>query len=222
MNWRSVTRVLLIINALIASVAAFNFVASRAEFPVWFTPVILAALGIFIAIALLYVYELGRFTDASVPQWINHAGIAWVLLVSSVVCTAALHKFYPFRLGIIEYWPRAAPILRYNFILTVASLLLVIVFALLYHRRQRRPAVLGLIALAIWMLIPDDACGNPFNKPWVKWLGASPLMFMPNSVVLLIGCCCLHGVRPRASLVVMTLINGFVLLLGIAHLIGVW
>jgi hypothetical protein len=47
-------------------------------------------------------------------------------------------------------------------------------------------------------------------------------MFMPNSVVLLVGCCCLHGVRPKTSLVVMALINGFVLLLGIAHIITVW
>jgi hypothetical protein len=37
------------------------------------------------------------------------------------------------------------------------------------------------------MLIPNDDCPNAFNHPWLGWLGASPLMFLGNAVVLLIG-----------------------------------
>ncbi len=222
MIWRSVTRVFLVINALIALVTAFNLAYDPGYIPAWLAYVILGGLGLFVAVTLLYVYELGYFAGAAMPRWNGHATIAWVLIVSSVVCTAALHQFWPFRPGIAEYWQRAEPILRYNFALTAGSLVLVVVLALLYYWRQRQAAVLGLVGLALWMLVPNDACGNPFNTPWVNWLGASPLMFMPNSVVLLVGCCCLHGVRPRTSLGVMMLINGFVLLLGIAHIIGVW
>jgi hypothetical protein len=222
MIWRNVTRVFLVINALLALVTAFNLAYDPGYIPAWLAYVILGGLGLFVAVTLLYVYELGYFAGAAMPRWNGHATIAWVLIVSSVVCTAALHQFWPFRPGIAEYWQRAEPILRYNFALTAGSLVLVVVLALLYYWRQRQAAVLGLVGLAAWMLVPNDACGNPFNRPWVNWLGASPLMFMPNSVVLLVGCCCLHGVRPRTSLGVMMLINGFVLLLGIAHIIGVW
>ena len=221
MSWRRVTRVLLAVNALIALVTAFNYVPFCFHFPAWFTPVFLMALGVLIAITLRYVYELDGSKDALRPQSNGSTTMAWVLLVASVVCTSALHKFYPFRPRIVEYWPRTSPILRYNFVLTVGSLFAVIVLALLYRARCRRTAVVGLIVLAAWMIVPNDACENPFNRPWVEWIGASPLMFMPNSVVLLVGVCCLHGLRPRVSAVVMTLINGGVLLLGIGHLTGV-
>jgi hypothetical protein len=68
------------------------------------------------------------------------------------------------------------------------------------------------------MLVPNDNCGNPFNLPWMKWIGASPLMFMPNSVVLLIGYCGLHGIRPLISILLMAAINICVFLLGLGHL----
>ena len=218
MSWRRVTRVLLAVNALIAGVTAFNYVPYCFQFPAWFTPVFLMALAVLITIALRYVYELDRSRNALKPQSNRYTMMAWGLLVSSVVCTSALHQFYPFRPRIVESWPRISPILRYNFVLTVASLLAVIVLASLYRARCRRTAVVGLIVLAAWMIVPNDACENPFNRPWVEWIGASPLMFMPNSVVLLVGVCCLHGLRPTASIVAMTLINGGVLLLGIGHL----
>ena len=68
------------------------------------------------------------------------------------------------------------------------------------------------------MLVPNDNCANPFNLPWIKWAGASPLMFMPNSVVLLIGYCGLHGIRPRVIILLMAVINIGVFLLGLGHL----
>ena len=68
------------------------------------------------------------------------------------------------------------------------------------------------------MLIPNDDCGNAFNMPWIAWFGASPLMFLGNSVVLLVGYCGLRAIRPRTSALVMGLINAGVFLLGLGHL----
>jgi hypothetical protein len=78
--------------------------------------------------------------------------------------------------------------------------------------------VSGLVILAAIMLVPNDNCGNYFNQPWIKWIGASPLMFMPNSVVILIGYCGLHGIWPRTSILLMALINIGVFALGLGHL----
>ena len=52
----------------------------------------------------------------------------------------------------------------------------------------------------------------------MQWIGASPLMFMPNSVVLLIGYLGLHGIWPRVGILLMAGINVCVLLLGLGHL----
>ena len=90
--------------------------------------------------------------------------------------------------------------------------------AVLYRLRLRRAALVGLLILAAVMLIPNDDCGNDFNRPWNNLIGASPLMFAPNAGVLLIGYCALQGILPPTSLIVMTGANLFVLFLGLGHL----
>jgi hypothetical protein len=149
------------------------------------------------------------------------AVLIWLLLVLSVICTSALHKFFPFRSAVITYWPEIPPrlnILKYNFILTAGSLLVVLVLSVLYSLGRRSQAETGLVILAAIMLVPNDNCGNYFNQPWIKWMGASPLMFMPNSVVILIGYCGLHGIWPRVSILLMAMINIGVFALGLGHL----
>ena len=149
------------------------------------------------------------------------AYLIWVLLVLSVICTSALHQFAPFRLDAIMMWPEIPPhlnILKYNFILTAGSLLVVLILAVFYWLGRKSQAVTGLVILAIIMLVPNDNCPNDFNLPWMQWIGASPLMFMPNSVVLLIGYLGLHGIWPRIGILLMAGINVSVLLLGLGHL----
>ena len=211
----------LAVNLFISVMTGWNFLGVRGNFPSWFGPVFLVAIGLFICIICFYIWQLPRTLELVKPPAGYQASLIWVLLVLSVICTSSLHQFAPFRPDAITMWPQIPPrlnILKYNFILTAGSLLVVLILAVFYWLGRRIQAVTGLVILAIIMLVPNDNCPNDFNLPWMQWIGASPLMFMPNSVVLLIGYCGLHGIRPRVGILLMAGINVCVLLLGLGHL----
>ena len=211
----------LALNLLISVITGLNFLNARDNFPSWFGPVFLLAIGLFICIICFYIWQLPRTLELVKPPAGYQAGLIWVLLVLSVICTSSLHQFAPFRLDAIRMWPEIPPhlnILKYNFILTAGSLLVVLVLAILYCLGRKSQAVTGLVILSAIMLVPNDNCPNDFNLPWIQWVGASPLMFMPNSVVLLIGYLGLHGIWPRVGILLMAGINVGVLFLGLGHL----
>jgi len=211
----------LALNLLISSITGLNFLSARENFPSWFGPVFLLAIGLLICVICFYIWQLPRTLELVKPPTRYETVLIWLLLILSVICTSALHKLYPFRSAVITYWLKIPPegnILKYNFILTAGSLFIVLVLAVLYSLGRRSQAVTGLVILAAIMLVPNDSCGNYFNQPWIKWIGVSPLMFMPNSVVLLIGHCALHGIWPRVSILLMAAINVCVFALGLGHL----
>jgi len=211
----------LAVNLFISVMTGWNFLVVRGNFPSWFGPVFLVAIGLFICIICFYIWQLPRTLELVKPPAGYQASLIWVLLVLSVICTSSLHQFAPFRPDAIMMWPEIPPhlnILKYNFILTAGSLLVVLILAVFYWLGRRIQAVTGLVILAIIMLVPNDNCPNDFNLPWMQWIGASPLMFMPNSVVLLIGYCGLNGIWPRVGILLMAGINVCVLLLGLGHL----
>jgi hypothetical protein len=211
----------LALNLLISTITGLNFLNARENFPSWFGPVFLVAIGLLICVICFYIWQLPRTLELVKPPTGYEVCLIWLLLVLSVICTSALHKFFPFRPTVIVYWPEIPPrinLLKYNFILTAGSLLVLLVLAVLYSLGRRSQAVTGLVILAAIMLVPNDNCGNYFNLPWIKWIGASPLMFMPNSVVVLIGYCGLHGIWPRVGIFLMAAINACVFLLGLGHL----
>ena len=211
----------LAVNLFISVMTGWNFLGVRGNFPSWFGPVFLVAIGLFICIICFYIWQLPRTLELVKPPAGYQASLIWVLLVLSVICTSSLHQFAPFRPDAIMMWPEIPPhlnILKYNFILTAGSLLVVLILAVFYSLGRRIQAVTGLVILAIIMLVPNDNCPNDFNLPWMQWIGASPLMFMPNSVVLLIGYCGLNGIWPRVGILLMAGINVCVLLLGLGHL----
>jgi len=212
---------LLALNLLISAITGLNFLSVRENFPSWFGPIFLLAMGLFICIICFYIWQLPPTLELVKPAAKCQAGLIWLLLVLSVICTSSLHQFAPFRPDAIMFWPEIPPeynLIKYNFILTAGSLLVVLVLAILYCLGRRSQAVTGLVILAAIMLVPNDNCGNDFNLPWIKWVGASPLMFMPNSVVLLIGYCGLHGIWPRVGILLMAGINACVFALGLGHL----
>ncbi len=218
---RGLVLFLLGMNWIIAAIAGFTFLSVRSGFPSWFAPVFILAVVSLLAVISFYLWQVFRGKEP--PKQVGSPPIRslWLLLVLSVVCTSALHKFFPLRPDTITRWPdirASSPILQYNFVLTACSLLAILALGLVYSLDHKRPALIGLLVVAAVMLIPNDDCGNDFNRPWLQWIGASPLMFMPNSVVVLIGYCGLHGIRPRVGVLLMAGINAGVLLLGLGHL----
>ncbi|MHC4532364.1 MAG: hypothetical protein ACYS6K_00280 [Planctomycetota bacterium] len=218
---RTSALIFLSLNLLICIVLWLSFLSTRKNFPSWFGPLFLLVVGLVICIICFYIWQLPRTLALVKPPTGDQKALIWLLLFLSVPCTSALHKFAPFRLDAIMSWleiPAEYNLIKYNFILTAGSLLVILILTYLYCLGHRTQAVTGLVILAGTMLVPNDNCANPFNLPWIKWIGASPLMFMPNSVVLLIGYCGLHGIRPRISILLMAVINIGVFLLGLGHL----
>jgi len=126
---------LLALNLLISAITGLNFLSARENFPSWFGPVFLLAIGLFICIICFYIWQLPRTLELVKPATKCQAGLIWLLLVLSVICTSSLHQFAPFRPDAIMFWPEIPPeynILKYNFILTAGSLLVVLVLAILY------------------------------------------------------------------------------------------
>ena len=198
-----------------------NFWSVRNHFPSWFGPIFLIGLLVFLSMICHYLWRLLRTSEIRESLSNIETKWLWFLLVISVPCTSALHKFYPFRMDIVSVWPELSwqsHFLKYNFILTASSLAILIIFMVLYFANYRQVALTGIVILSMLFLIANDDCPNDFNLPWIRWMGGSPLMFMPNSVVLLMGYCGLHGIMPRIGILFMSLINAGVLLLGIGHL----
>jgi len=205
---------------MISATTGLSFLNVWGNFPSWFGPVFLLAMLLLLSIISLYIWQVAQVHSVQPPGKKTTVCI-WILLVTSVVCSSALHQFYPFRLDVITSWPAIPPrltMLKYNFVLTAGCLLSIFLLFALYVLRHHRAALFGLLILSAIMLIPNDNCGNDFNRPWLGWIGASPLMFMPNSVVVLIGYCALCGVWPRFGTILMLLINLCVFLLGLGHL----
>ena len=217
-------RCLLTGYGIITVIVALTVYQSRSHFPPWFGSIALVGLACFIAMITFCLWTIHRLKAALPPLGAAEAAWLWGLLISSVICTSSLHGFAPFHPHILTEWsqiPSDLKFITYNFVLTGSSLATVIVLAAAYYRGHQPLALTGLVVLAGIMLIPNDDCPNEFNRPWIGWLGASPLMFLGNAVVLLIGYCGLHGIRPRLSALLMGLINAGVLLLGFGHQTGV-
>jgi hypothetical protein len=209
---------------IIAAIAMITVYEARTQFPAWFGPVFLGGTLCLLGIITFYMWAVVQTDEARLSIGRSEARWLWGLLLVSVLCTSSGHQFAPFRSDIAAVWAKTSQMIprlkfiHYNLILTAGSQVALIVLAWLHHRGRQRLAAPGLLILAGIMLIPNDDCGNAFNRPWLAWFGASPLMFLGTSVVLLIGYCGLHGLRPRSSAVMMGLINAGILLLGLGHL----
>ena len=217
---RHSVRCLLVACAVIAAIAGVTTHQARAQFPPWFSP--LAELGLVFFVGLIgwYIWRIHRPGHIAPSGRQKGASWIWVMAILSPLCASSLHQFAPFRPDMAAVWgdlPPGLQFIRYNFLLTAASLLAVVVLAALHFRGRRRAAATGLVILVYVLLIPNDDCTNAFNRPWISWMGASPLMFWGVSVALLIGYCGLHGIQPRLSVWLMGLINAGRLVLGWGH-----
>ena len=204
---------------LVTAVFALNVFAARQDLPGWFWLLFQGGTALLLAVIVCYLVALLRQHLPESPKrcfalWI------WFCLVATVICTSSLHGFFPFRPSVAVVWksfPPALKFIKYNYLFTAGCLLVVVTLAVLFFRHGQRLALVGLLLLSGVMLTPNDDCPNVLNLPWIAWIGASPLMFLCNSVVVLIGYCALCGRWPRMGVLIMSGINVCVLVLGLGH-----
>jgi hypothetical protein len=67
-------------------------------------------------------------------------------------------------------------------------------------------------------MIPNDDCLNSFNRSWIRWVGASPLMYVPNLFAILFVGSGLRGVHPRLNGLLAAGACLGALLLGLGHM----
>lgn len=189
---------------------------SRA-FPSWFVPLFGIGLAGLVLCAVWVTRGIWQARRHAQPASGGLAVAVWILLVLSFVATSTVHQLYPFRSLTLEDFLRIDPMLRFNLLVTGLGFAAAKLLAILYLAGKREAALTGLFILNFLLLIPNDSCANPFNETWIAWLGASPLMFVPNLYASLFGAGALLGVRPRWNLLCLAAACVGVALLGLGH-----
>ena len=186
----------------------------RAErFPAWFAPAFSVAVVVGTFLVLLYALQKDEITS-TVSRRVQVS--TWALLALSFVCTTSLHSFFPFRPSVPDFWENY-PGLRLNIVLAGAGFAIVLVLASLHALRSPRLANATLVLLAPLLLIPNDDCRNEFNIWWIDSIGASPLMYIPNVLAVMIASAILRGRDSRLGLWLLTGVCVAVFLLGMSH-----
>jgi len=215
-----------ILVGMLCFLTGIDFISYREAFPVWFTPVFLVGIIALVAMISLYVKWLLRGSQLQTPEP-SRVGFLWVLLPISFLCTSSVHRFYPFRLDVAECWMTGnegiplSIVVKFNFVLTAIGLGLTVVLAAVYVFGRQRIAILGVLVLAAVLLVPNDDCGNAFNARWIRYVGASPLMFIPNVLVILLTVSACLGIRPKFASFATVSICLSTLVLGIGHMSGI-
>jgi hypothetical protein len=204
--------------ALLSLKTGFDLLRRGDQFPSWFVPAFVAGLAVLIAYSGLVCCQIWRVRESAQPAAGTLGTAVWILLPLSFVCTSAVHQFYPFRLSVAAIWGGIDPVLRFNLGLTAFGFLAAAALAVLYRSDRRETALAGLLILDLLLLVPNDACANPFNTWWIAAVGASPLMFLPNLYASLFAVAALLGVRPRWNLAALAAACAGVLLLGLGHM----
>ena len=201
--------------AALSAKTAYDLIGGRAMFPSWFVPAFVAGLAALVSYGGFVTLEIWRARETARPE---RNGWVLILLPLSFVCTSAVHQLYPFRPSVVRVYGGLDPVLQLNLTLTGAGFLAALSLALLYRSGLRERAILGLLILDLLLLVPNDACANPFNTWWIDTVGASPLMFVPNLYSSLFGIAALLGIRPRWNTAALAAACVGVTLLGLGHM----
>jgi hypothetical protein len=205
------------VAALLSARTLADLIPRSRAFPSWFVPLFGVGLAGLVLCAVWVTRGIWQGRHVARPASGGLAGAVWVLLVLSFVATSSVHQLYPFRPLALEDFLGIDPMLRFNLVVTGLGFVAAALLAILYLTGRREAALLGLFVLDLLLLIPNDSCPNPFNETWIAWLGASPLMFVPNLYASLFGAGALLGVRPRWNLLCLAAACVGVALLGLGH-----
>lgn len=203
--------------ALLTIKTAVDLMPRRDVFPSWFVPLFITGLAGLIGSAAWAASGIWRARRFARPAAGGLGGAVWLLLALCFVATSTLHQLYPFRPLSTEDFLRLDPVLRFNLVLTGVGFAAAAGLGVLYQSGRSAGALVGLFVLDLLLLVPNDACANPFNAWWIAHVGASPLMFVPNLYASLFGAAALLGVHPRWNLFCLSAACAGVALLGLGH-----
>ena len=203
--------------ALLSIKAAVDLIPRRDAFPSWFVPLFVAGLCALVLCAAWVTSGIWRARRYARPAAGALGGTVWLLLALSVVATSSLHQLYPFRTLSSQDFLQLDPMLRFNLVLTGAAFAATAGLGVFYQGGRSEGALLGLFVLDLLLLVPNDACANPFNTWWIARIGASPLMFVPNLYASLFGAGVLLRVHPRWNFFCLAAACAGVALLGWGH-----
>lgn len=203
--------------ALLSARTAWDLIPRRDAFPSWFVPLFVAGLAGLVLCAAWAASGIWGARRHARPASGVLGGTVWLLVVLSFVATSTVHQLYPFRPLAWDDFLRIDPMLRFNLMLTGAGFAAAAALGVLYQAGRRGGALLGLFVLDLVLLVPNDACANPFNAGWIALCGASPLMFVPNLYASLFAAAALLGVRPKWNLLCLIAACAGVALLGLGH-----
>src|SRR6185436_12134080 len=185
--------VVFVAAALLSLKTAVDLMPRRDVFPSWFVPFFVAGLGGLVLCAAWVTSGIWRARRYARPAAGALGGTVWIFLALSFVATSTVHQLYPFRTLSSEDFLQVAPVLRFNLVLTGVGFAAAAGLAVLYQGGRSAGAMIGLFVLDLLLLVPNDACANPFNLWWIARIGASPLMFVPNLCACLFGAGALFG-----------------------------
>jgi hypothetical protein len=209
--------VVFVAAALLSVKTAVDLIPHRETFPSWFVPLFVAGLGVLVLCAAGVTSGIWRARRFARPAAGALGGMVWLFLALSFVATSTVHQLYPFRTLSSEGFQQLDPVLRFNLIVTGGAFAVAAGLGVLYQGGRREAALVGLLLLDLLVLVPNDACANPFNTWWIARVGASPLMFVPNLYASLFGAGALLGVHPRWNLFCLVAACAGVALLGLGH-----
>ncbi len=203
--------------ALLSVKTALDLMPRRDAFPSWFVPLFATGLAGLVLCAAWVTSGIWRARRYARPAAGALGGTVWLILALSFVATSTVHQLYPFRALAWADFLRLDPVLRFNLVLTGIAFAAAAGLAVLSQSGRSAGALVGLFVLDLLLLVPNDACANPFNTWWIARLGASPLMFVPNLYASLFGVGALLGVHPRWNLFCLAAACAGVALLGVGH-----
>jgi len=202
--------------------AAYDLAENADIFPVWFVPSFILVIIILIALSIYFILQVWKTEHAIDLLTSKQSVYLWAFMLLSFICTTSVHGFYPFHSNIFSILPALNPVLKINYVIVTLGFTACAILAGIYISSPMKiPATIGLMIVALLMLIPNDNCANPFNYWWIKTVGASPLMYVPNMYVALFVACGLCGIRPKAIGFVAVFICFSSLILGIGHQLGI-
>lgn len=215
-TWIFFLTIATIVVSLVTGISVFGAL----YFPYWFRILFLIGTTIF---CLLLVFNWLLYRRPALLRKFEFSfngdkGVVWILVWFSFVAVASLHQFSIFNPGrLVHDLHNNGGKFLFN-INTLFNLLGLIAVPAIYFLRNRLNWPIALLAIATTLLIPNDACINPFNGIWLSHGVLSPMMFVPNVGVILFSIPLLMNRLNMVSFAVIVTSTICTLVLGFGHI----